>query len=179
MKIKYLVPLSLLFLTACNDNEPKQEKAIQGSHPRFSSFEISYTGGWDRGFSFLADSNKIFFSPSPNPADFLSSFVKYGLMPDSICRLIDSTLLLIKNDTSGRSKIITCDDCSIVFIKTITAKDTIDFFQSGDINPGIMRMVSQLEYFIDSSKHTAVNALMLLETARELRPPPPPIKKNK
>jgi hypothetical protein len=161
-----LIGLTLV-LYACSD-----KKELIKTSTTFTSFEIGYTNGWTRGTSFWVDSNKIFLSPQKFDT------VKYGLLPDSIVRLIDTTLLKIISDTSIKSKDDGCVDCSIVAMQTIIGKDTITIHQIGNINKVFWPVIKTLEKFIDSVNHPTMPAKLFLESQRIAFPPPLPPTSN-
>ncbi len=139
----------------------------------FEYFEMSYRGGWIGGFSFRADTNNIFFSPQKWDT------VRYGILPDNIFHLIDTTLMILQNDTTIKSNYNYCDDCDLIALKAIKGQDTIEIFQVGEISMPFKRFINEIEPFLDNAKHQYFNAFMTLETARQVAPPLPPEIKEK
>lgn len=158
-RIMYLTVLTY----ACSNQRERTKSPI-----KFTSFEISYTNGWTRGISLFVDSNKIFLSPQK------SDIVKYGLLPDSMLRVIDTALFKIISDTLVKSIDNGCVDCSILAIKTIVGNDTISINQIGKIDAVFWPVIKTLVYFIDSTNHMTVNASLFLETQKGVFPPPLP-----
>lgn len=144
-----------LFIYACSNKNETAKTSI-----RFTSFEIGYTNGWTRGISFWVDSNKIFFAPQ----EFDS--VKYGLLPDSIIQLIDTTLLKIISDTAIKSKDDGCVDCSIVALHAVIDDDTISIHQIGGIDKVFLPVIKTLQYFIDSTSHSTIHSVLFLESQK-------------
>ena len=160
-------------LNSCTNkisNHPMSNKS------NFQVFEISFTNGWTRGFSFLVDTCKIFIASTK------ADTVQFGLLPDSIFKLIDTTLLVLRNDTTIKSKVSNCSDCSAVSLKAIFTNDTIRIFQAGDdIDKIFMPVISILQAFIGNSHHTEIAALNW-DTQSQILPPsvlPPGLDKTK
>jgi hypothetical protein len=162
-----LTAVFILSVAACTSSQKKTSN--QTDEKKFSYFEISYRGGWFGGLSFFTDNNKIYFFTQISPQN-ITDKIKYGILPDSITKSIDSTLWLLKKEKLNS---ISCNDCPSVSIKTITGSDTTNSFQTGEINVNIRKLITQLEVFRDSSAHSSFNSLMILETARQIAPPPP------
>jgi hypothetical protein len=93
----------------------------------FISLEISYTDGWTKAISFLVDSNGVFFSPAT------SDSIKYGILPDSVFEVINTSLAKVINDSAVTSKDDGCVDCSVLAMKMITKIDTLNIHQVGEI----------------------------------------------
>jgi len=161
-----VVGLTLL-ISACSD-----KKKLGNTSTKFTTFEIGYTNGWTKGFSFWVDSNKIFLSPHKFDT------IKYGLLPDSLMLLIDTTLLKILSDTSIKSKDDGCVDCSIFAMQTIIGKDTIIIHQIGNINKVFWPVIKTIERFVDSVNHATMRATLFLESQRIVLPPPLPPTSN-
>jgi hypothetical protein len=95
-------------------------------------------------------------------------------LSDTIFKLIDTTLLILKNDTTIKTKKSNCEDCSIISIKAIFKNDTIRIFQAGsEINKIFIPIIERLQIFLDSSSHTKISTLNW-ETQRQILPPPVP-----
>jgi hypothetical protein len=163
-----------IFLTivicSCSGNVPTQNHP-----PKFRTFEMSYTNGWAKDFSFFVDSNKIFFSPYNIDSTY------YGVLPDSIFSLIDSFVFNLSDDTTMKSNDNTCFDCSVVAIQIVTKIDTTRINQTRNIDKAIWIIVNSLQSFIDNGKHNKINSLTFLETRNIIKPLPPKIfdKKSK
>jgi hypothetical protein len=168
---KFLLIGLMMILYGCK--EQKTEKKETHQKTQFSSFEISYRGGWFGGLSFRVDSNMIFFSPPVYPQGGEDS-VKYGIVPDSIIQSINMVIAKIQNDTSIKSGVNRCHDCPVMSLQSVIHTDTIQVFQSEEISKPIIDLLNQLEIFIDSSAHKSLNALLILETAKRISSPPPP-----
>jgi hypothetical protein len=135
----------------------------------FRSFEIGYTNGGRDNFSFWTDSNYIFFSPQK------SDSIKYGILPDSILRIIDTALIKMISDPRIKSKDDGCQDCSIVALRAITGTDTISIRQVGNIDIRLGPVISTLQNFIDSNSHPTMHAIVFLETQKAVSYPVPPL----
>jgi hypothetical protein len=168
-KILLLLFCSMACLASCVDKTAKQTTSNTSN---FQVFEISYTNGWTRGFSFLIDSSKVFIASTQKDS------IEFGHASDSIFKFIDSTLFVIKNDTTIKTKANNCSDCSLVSLKAIINSDTIRIFQAGnDIDRKILPLVNKLKSFINNPQYTKVSAFNW-ETQQEVLPPtkpPPPL----
>jgi hypothetical protein len=150
------------FLDSCIDNI---QRLPTFKNSKFESFEISYANGWTPGFSLLVDTSKGFIASTKIDS------ISFGVLPDKILKLIDTTLSMTKMDSTIKTK-NDCSDCSIISIKAIFKKDTIRIFQSGhDIDIRFMPLVKSLETFLDSSHHTTISTLNW-ETQKGVFPPP-------
>jgi hypothetical protein len=150
------------------------DKPLTAKHnPTFKSFEVSYTNGWTRGFSFIVDTNKIFFSPQRLDT------IYYGILPDTICKMLDTTFLKIHNNQNIKSKDEGCMDCSVLSIKIISNGDTTRINQIGDLDNIFYPLIKSLQTFIDSNKHQTIQAVIQLETRLVVAPPPPKIDETK
>ena len=157
----FIITLSTFF-SNCTE-----EAVTKNTTPNFTSFEISYSNGWTKGFSIFIDSNKIFFSPHQWDT------VYYGTLPDTISNMIDTAFLKILNDKSIKSKNEKCADCSILAIKIIANNDTLRIIQTNDLEKFFYPLINNLQKFIDSSKHQYIHAFIRLETESIVSPPPP------
>jgi hypothetical protein len=155
---------------------------IINNSPAFKSFEISYTDGWIKGFSFLADSNKIYFSPRRFDTTY------YGILPDAIFKMLDTAFLRIRNNQAVKSKDEGCVDCSVLAIKIISSSDTIRINQTGYLDKIFNPLIKTLQKFIDSSKHQSIRSVLWLDTKSIVTSSPhkinetkfnPPIMRNK
>jgi hypothetical protein len=166
MTRKIILPVFLIvFLYSCTTRDHEYDYAS-----RFKSFEISYTTGWNKGFSFLVDSNKIYFLKQR--PDTLC----YGILPDSIFRRIDSVFIKIRPDTFVKSKRIECIDCPVVAIQAVKNNDTIRMNQYGEnINKIFYSLVDSLQFFLDHSKHQKIRTFLYFETENVTSPLPPKI----
>jgi hypothetical protein len=151
----------ILFIYACSNKNETAKTSI-----RFTSFEIGYTNGWTRGISFWVDSNKIFLAPQ------MLDTVKYGLLPDSIIQLIDTTLFKIIADTTIKSKDGGCVDCSIIGIHAVIGDDTISIHQVGNIDKVFLPLIKTLQYFLDSTNHSTIHSVLFLESQKIAFAPP-------
>jgi hypothetical protein len=155
-------------ISTCSEKKESHKNTM-----KFKSFEIGYTNGWTHEFSFWMDSNKIFLSPQKFDT------IKYGILPDSISRLIDTTLLKIISDTTVKSKDDGCEDCAIIALQAIIGTDTISIHQIGDIDKRLWPVIRTLQYFVDSNNHPTMHAILFLETQKAVFPPPPPLLNNR
>jgi hypothetical protein len=149
---------------SCSDNYKKLVPS-----PKFKTFEISYTNGWTKGFSFIVDSNKIYFSPKKLDSMF------YGILPDSIFNLIDNIFLKIKSDTTIKSKDQGCVDCSIISIQVVAKEDTICINQTGDLDKIFLSVIRSLQTFLDNGRLQPTRATIFLETQKSVSPTPTPM----
>ena len=121
MKKLLLFPLlAIILLTGCTKHEFVVKKQIKTRH--FDYFELSYHGGWLGKLQFCVDSNHIYFSGNPG-ADFLDT-IKYGILPDSIVKYIDTIVEKITKDTTIKSNHTYCHDCDNISIIIVRGQDT-------------------------------------------------------
>ncbi len=159
------------FLYSCkqenSSNTPPDKKG-------FSWFELSYKGGWMGELSFCVDSNRIFFFPSLiKQTD--GETVKYGLLPDSIFKKVDTLTRQLKSIRSLNPDSNYCDDCAEVSIMAITRTDTTRVFMAGDINDRTGKLIEQLEAYKKSSTlHQLAVTYFYLATMKDVLPPIPP-----
>lgn len=146
-----------------NANKPLLKKVS------FEYFEITYAGGLFGWLSLRVDSNKIYFSSNGHRS------VKYGILPDSIFKSIDTTILLLQKDTMIKSINEACFDCDALAINVKVGHDTIQIVQYGQISDPLMKVAKQLNSFTDSSNHNYINAYLYLKTAEEELPLPPKV----
>jgi len=139
----------------------------------FKTFEISYTNGWTRGFSFIVDSNKIYLSPQRFDTTY------YGIIPDSVFKIIDTTFSKIRLDTNIKSKDEGCVDCSVLAVKIVASGDTIRINQTGDLDKVFYPLIELLQSFIREGNHQTIKAAVFLETQSVVMPPPPIIHDKK
>jgi hypothetical protein len=163
----FFILLTIAFYS-CSDKSPATKHT-----PTFKSFEISYTNGWTRGFSFIVDTNKIFFSPQRFDTTY------YGILPDSICDMLDTTLLKIRSNQNIKSKDEGCVDCSVLGIKIISSGDTTRINQTGDLDNIFYPIIKSLQRFIDNNKHQTIQAVIRLDTKSVVTPPPPKVDETK
>lgn len=149
------------------------KRAILKNSPTFRSFEISYTNGWTKGFSFIVDTNKIFFSPQKQDTTY------YGILPDTIFKIFDTIFQEIRSDQSIKSKDEGCVDCSVLAVKIISNGDTTRIIQIGDLDNVFYPLIKSLQKFIDSSKHQTIPGVVWPDTKSIVAPPPPKIDETK
>lgn len=145
---KVLLPLAFLLIVLFGCTQKQKPKKPPVKKASFEYFEISYTGRWIGRLSFRVDSNRIFFSPAQYDT------VEYGILPDSIFRTIDTTVSLIRSDTTIRSINEPCSDCDLLAINIKVDNDTIEIVQHDQISKPLREVVKQLEFFMDKSKYT-------------------------
>ncbi|MBL7748219.1 MAG: hypothetical protein JNM19_12360 [Chitinophagaceae bacterium] len=169
----YFLPLILIatFLYSCKQ---ESNSTIQPDKKGFSWFELSYKGGWTGQLSFCVDSNRIFFFPSLTK-QIDGETVKYGLLPDSIFKKVDTLTWELKSIPSLNPDSNYCDDCAEVSIMAITGIDTIRVFMEGNINDRTRRLIEQLEAYKKSSTlHQLAVAYFYLATMKDVLSPLPP-----
>jgi len=161
-----LFTLSLAMVIAgCSDEFKNQWRPSE-----FTSFEISYTDGWTKRFSFFVDSNKIYFSPQQPDT------VYYGLLPGELFKLIDTCISNMHADTAIHSKLDSCMDCSMVAVKLVSNGKTTRVNQTGNVDKLLLRVIDSLNKFVDENKHQKIHSVMFLETQEFINPLPPPFK---
>src|SRR3954466_11173139 len=105
--IKFLFLFLLITILNCSCSE---KKAIINRTKAFESFEISYKDGWTRSFSLFTDSSKVYFSPQKWDSTF------YGILPDSIFEVLNTTALKIVSNKLKPQK-TNCFDCPVIAVK--------------------------------------------------------------
>ena len=163
IRITFFILLLANALLSCSDQAP-----IQNGITNFKIFEIAYSNGWSSGFSFRADTNKIYFAPGRADTAY------YGLLPVEIVNLLDTTVSKISSDINIKSNDIDCLDCASLAICIVSNGDTIRIKQSGDIDPLFEPIIDSLQNFIVNGEHQRIQALLMLEAKSILLPPPPP-----
>jgi len=138
----------------------------------FKSFEVSYTNGWTKGFSLFVDSNKIYLLPQRWDTTY------FGILPDTIFRIIDTTFLKIQSDKQIKSKDGGCVDCPILALKIISKGDTIRINQIGKLDSIFYPLIKSLQTFVDKSRHQSIRSVVWLDTKFIVSPPPPPVDEN-
>ena len=160
--------LLIIFLTiafySCSDKTPTTNRTST-----FKSFEISYTNGWTKGFSLFVDTSKIYFSPQRWDTTY------YGILPDTIFKMLDTTFLKIQADKNIKSKDEGCVDCSVLAIKIVANGDTTRIQQTGNLDNLFYPLIKTLQHFIDSNKHQKIKAVVWLDTKSIVTPPPPKV----
>ncbi len=162
-KLSLLMCLFTALIYGCAD----QSKTTNQTN-RFESFEISYTDGWIKRFSFLVDSSKTYLAPTRWDSAYS------GTLPDTIFALLDSTYRRILCDSSIKSIDPDCYDCSVVAIQIVIQNDTIRIYQEGDISKEFRPIIKSLQTFLDSGSHQKIKSDIFLETRSMTMPPPPP-----
>lgn len=156
---KHIIRGILLISTLAIVSNSCSHKASTIQRPNsFTSFEISFTNGWAKSFSILVDSNKIYHSPQSKDMTY------YGIMPDSIFKLFDTTFHKIKNDHRIKSQNVNCFDCQILAIKIISKGDTIRINQKGQLDSFLNPLINSLIKFIDSHDHNMLQTTINMET---------------
>ncbi|MFZ1799295.1 MAG: hypothetical protein WAU24_05470 [Chitinophagaceae bacterium] len=144
-----------------------EKPVTKNNSPSFKSFVISYSNGWAKGFSIFIDSSKIYFSPQQRDTTY------YGILPDSIFKMVDTISLKIQSNKNIKSKVKSCVDCSVLAMMIITKNDTIRIKPNEDFDKLFYPLINNLQKFIDSSKHQYIHAFIRLETESIVSPPPP------
>jgi hypothetical protein len=145
-KILSGLPFLLFFILGCKQTE-NQHLAPK----TFSAFEISFTKHFDQHFFIRIDSNKIYFSPSSWNKTY------YGILPDSIFKLTERSLLEIRSDTTIKSKDLDCNGCLAIAIQVVENEDTFRISQSEIVDKKLLFLEESLAGFIDTGKHQIVD----------------------
>ncbi len=165
-RFAFFIVFFLTLICSCSDKVPV------ANSPAFKSFEISYSNGWTKSFSFIVDSNKIYFSPQRGDTAY------YGSLPDTVLKVFETTFLKISDQTI-QSKDAGCVDCSVVAIKIVSNGDTTRIQQLGGLDHIFYPLIRTVQRFLDSSKHQTIQAVVRLETKSIVTPPPPRIEATK
>ncbi len=161
-RLAFLIFLLTFLFCSCSD-KPK----IANGALLFKSFEISYSAGWTKGFSLFVDSNKIYFSPEEFDK------IYYGILPDTIFKLLDVAFLKILNEKTIKSKDDGCQDCPTLAIQIISNNDTIKIHQTGAFSNILDSAINTLQKFIDGTKHASIPGFVWLGTKSIVRKLPP------
>jgi hypothetical protein len=129
---------------------------------------MGYFDGRKGSFAFRIDSTKIFFALQKVDA------VKYGIVPDSVARVINAIVSTAMSDSRLRSKDNLCQDCSILVLHVIRDKDTLSIKQVGNIDGVFWPIIRTLRYFIDSVPHPTIQVTLFDDLRKLIFLPPPP-----
>jgi hypothetical protein len=163
--VRFILDIILLSTLMISCTERPKSKSVSKN---FTTLEISFSDGWGNASSFLIDSNKMYFSPST-----LDS-VRYGILPDSVFNVINTSILKIVDDTTVNSKDDGCVDCSLLAMKAIIKGDTLKIYQVGVISNILSHISESLQTFIRKSDHSVIHSVLFLETQKAVSPPPSP-----
>ncbi len=86
---------------SCSNETPKQKEIFN-----FTTYELSFSDGWSTRFSFSIDTSKVYL------ASYKFDTLKYGILPDSIFKIINKNAFQLFNDTTIKNKNKKCYDCS-------------------------------------------------------------------
>ena len=165
MKLPFYYFFFITLLVSCNF---KKEAPPVSEKIKFTSLTISYYSGFERHFNVIVDSNKIFFSPQELK-------IQYGILPDSIFKLVDSSVAAILSDRVIISKKISCEDCPIIGITLIANSDTFRISQQEEqIEPVFRKMCTPLYFFLHRQYPQIPNIYSFRETIKMIRELPPP-----
>ena len=167
---RFILCACILTILICNCSDKVQSAKVLTD---FQYFEISFSDGWAKRFSFTVDSNKIYFSPQQ------SYITYYGILPDTIYQIINTTVLRVRSDSTIKSKDKGCVDCPVIAVKIVSKNDTIRISQAGDLSNIFFSLLKSLETFINSGRHQSIQSVLLLETKSIVTPQPPKIEENK
>lgn len=165
IRLTSFVLVMMTVICGCSDRTTNQN-----GNANFKTFEISYTNGATTSFTFSVDTNKIYFLTGRADTTY------YGLLPEEIVNLIDTTALQITHNTNIKSNDLDCYDCSMVATKIVTGKDTIRINQAGQIDSLFFPVIETLQNFISNGHHQKIQAILLLETESVIIPSPNSIK---
>jgi hypothetical protein len=159
---------------SCSHQRERNKDVV--SPKSFSTLEITFDSQVaHESFSFVIDSNKIYISPQNETA-------YYGILPDSLYKLINSVVSEVRTNESIKSTHDQCIDCSVLAIKIVKDNDTIKLRQSGQLSKVFYPVIDSLQSFLKTGTHEKINArIYMLETSLMAVPPPESIgsKKNK
>jgi hypothetical protein len=161
MRLIYFLSFLIFSLFSCG-YKTTQSKTSHG----FTSFEVSSVKGYHNEFSFLVDSNKLYFSPE-------GIKLRYGKLPDTMYNFIDSSLFAIQNNTTIKTKGEYCNGCSAVSIKVVANGDTNLFTQKGEVSIEVEKLVTKLQEFVYQSEHNIINSVGFWQTESAIMPMPP------
>jgi hypothetical protein len=86
----------------------------------------------------------------------------YGILPDTIFKIIDSTYVKVENDTTKES--LGCDDCVEVALKIIAKGDTTLKYKVLIHDTVFQPVIKTLQTFVDSGKHNTIKSVTAFET---------------
>lgn len=158
-----LLVFIVISFTNCNNEIVNNDKTTF-KKATFTSFELSYTNGWEKRITFYVDSNKTYFTP-------LESYynLKYGILPDSIFNVFDSIALKIKNKKIGDIDKSFCD-CPMLRIKLIYDNDTIKLKQLGNLDKSNHSLIDELFTFKSKCNGMILYSSAYFETKSLLYP---------
>src|SRR5690242_14830862 len=176
--------LFLLLLTvpaiSCSNKSPKPDETFN-----FTTYEVSFSDGWSTRFSFSIDTSKVYL------ASYKFDTLRYGILPDSVFKIINKNAFLLFNDTTITNKNKECYDCSKISVLATLKGDSVSVVQKGYVSdtiffPVVYAIYNYLEMSRSSWKwYPFPHSPLLFETSKSIMPPlpppvqPPPTKKKK
>lgn len=127
---------------------------------------MSYTNGWQAGFSFVVDSNNTYFFQGSIDTTY------YGQLSEDLVGLINSTVSHIKQ-SNIQSFDSNCDDCPALAIKIVSDIDTIRIKQFGQLDTLFLPVIEALQNFKTQGPHKILQAQLMNETKWIVIPPHP------
>ena len=145
----------MAFFSGCN----YKKEISKTRESNFTSIEFTYRNQLDTFFDFRVDSNRIFFYPKTWDT------VYYGIIPDTLFSLIDSSVSYILKSMPFEKREATLKDTSLFGIILIANNDTIQLLQvNKEINKVFLKMIPPLESFVIKKHLILNNAAMLLKS---------------
>lgn len=156
---------------SCSNETPKQKEIFN-----FTTYELSFSDGWSTRFSFSIDTSKVYL------ASYKFDTLKYGILPDSIFKIINKNAFQLFNDTTIKNKNKKCYDCSEISVLAILKGDTVGVVQKGDVSDTVFfPVVYSIYNYLETSKsswkwYPFPHSQLLFETSKSIMPPlPPPV----
>jgi hypothetical protein len=153
--------LAVTVFYGCSDRTTIQKDTAQ-----FNTFEISYSNGWFSHFSFIADTNNIYFFTGSTDTTY------YGILSPETIHLLNTTASKVKQNTI-QSNDLACLDCQALAVKIVTNGDTIQIHQFGELDTLFTPVIAALQKLLHEGKHQHIPAFLLPETKSIIVPPPP------
>jgi hypothetical protein len=158
--------LLIIFIVSCSDH--RQLKNVDTSF-KFTTYEVSFRGGWSNSFSLLVDTSKVFL------AAYKFDTLRYGILPDSIFEIINKTAFTILTDKSITN---TNEDCSSISVLVTLNRYTVRLLQKGNIsNKVFFPHIDAITKYLKTSKSSwKLNPFpqFIFETIEPILPPRPP-----
>jgi hypothetical protein len=166
--------LATIFLCSCSAKKP-----IKKIEPyNFTTYELSFFDGWSTRFSISIDTSKVYL------AAYKADTLRYGILPDSVFKIINENAFLLFNDKTITNKNRECWDCSEISILATFQDDTVRLLQKGDVSDRVFfPLIEAINKYLETSRSSwKLNPFpqVLFETVKPILPPlPPPVEPPK
>ena len=169
MTIKGLIfLLSTILICSCIDNKLKPKTDTYN----FTTYELSFFDGWSTRLSISVDTSKVFL------AAYKADTLRYGILPDSVFKILNMNALLLFNDKTITNKNKECWDCSEISILATFKNDTVRLLQKGDISDRVFfPLIEVIQKYLETSRSSwklHPFPQLFFETVKPILAPLPP-----